>query len=313
MEEEIEKPKRSNAKNIEKGREFVNSILNNEEEIKKIEEQQKKEIAELEGNVYPVGGYGSTLKSVKYFESNFRYRQQEHGLMTSLTDKPNYILLGLHDSVPVYSPQYIKFTRDFYNNYTDRIFSHIHPPYATTENEDLVKFGGPIDSSFSSDDIIFSMENLLLEMRVVSRNYTAVLQPPVGGWKQFFENNPTITIAIKNIGDIPLIDDATKQEIKVIYDNERKSFSDIFKLNLVTNDDNMVQKNAIHRDSTHAACLAIAKKYGFRYSRYVNIYKTSEIKKRIEVKDLKKYKFFQNGNSIPIDLIPKWEYIKNRS
>lgn len=293
MEEEIEKPKRSNAKNIEKGREFVNSILNNEEEIKKIEEQQKKEIAELERSVDPIGGYGASIQTVKSFEQTYRNSQVEYGLQTSLSEEPNYVYPGSPGAVNYFTENFKKYLMDWYTNYSDKINVHVHPlrPYSETDTTVTYKSTDVIDESFSESDIIFHISFRSLESRIISRYSTYVMQEPKMGWDVYEQTYSEFKRVFTDDGR-PTVLSSLSNKIKELYQYYYREFF-LKTYNIAQNDKEFVLKGWFGRTGTHYAVSNVCKYYGFPYARYS--YKELPKRKTIfktEKKQSLEYKFF---------------------
>lgn len=294
MEEEIEKPlQRSHAKNIEKGREFVNSILNNEEEIKKIEEQQKKEIAELERSVDPIGGYGASIQTVKSFEQTYRNSQVEYGLQTSLSEEPNYVYPGSPGGVDYFTGNFGKYIMDWYRNYSDRINVHVHPPRPYSETDTTVTYRSTdiIDESFSDADIVFHIRYRSLESRLISRYSTYVLQEPKIGWDSYEQTYPEFRLGV-------LSDNGSK--IRQLYQYYYREFFSKTSY-IAQNDKEFVLTGWFGRTGTHYAVSNVCKYYGFPYARYSyrNLPKRKTMFKT-EKKQSPNYKFFDEQGR-PID------------
>jgi len=258
----------NNAKNIEKGREFANSILNNEEEIKKIEERQKIQFEELERSVYPIGGYGASIQTVKSFEETYRNSQVEYGLQTSLSEEPNYVYPGSPGQVDYYEGNFGKYIMDWYTNYSDKINVHVHPPRPYSETDTTVTYRSTdvIDESFSADDIIFHIAYRSLESRLISRYSTYVIQEPKIGWDVYEQTYSKFKRAFYENGN-PAILPSLRDEIEELYPYYKREFY-LKTYDIATNDKEFVLGGWFGRTRTHYAVSNICKYYGFPYARY---------------------------------------------
>lgn len=258
--------------------------------------------------VSPVGGYGNKVQSVKVFEKNYRFSQNEWGLITTDKSKPNVVVSGGVSSVKY---DILGLYRDYYFLYfTTGIQSHVHPPDAVQEDEEYVTFNKYWNQGHSMNDLamMIYLRPVLMETRVVTRFSTFVFQKPKMGWKQWEkiysefgekiddDNKPNYSPTDIRSDDIAKL---LNEHFYKFYDKWEQYFLDLYPSNInetyLSSDEDMEKETYrlqwIENETYHLALHEISKKYKLPYARYniEHAYNTMN-KRKLTVKERKRIK-----------------------
>lgn len=130
----------------------------------------------------------------------------------------------------------VVFTAEEYRCMKDAIMTHNHPSGWSYPEKSIMRIG----NSFSTEDLLLAVSSDMYETRVVTPNFTFVLQRPEKGWG--------VTIEDLSKGIV---------EADRFIENENKRF---IKCNIITSE----QAAITH---WHKLCKLISEKYGWKYSK----------------------------------------------